>query len=606
MELRTVDPRALLDNPNNPRGKLPPDWADAQLEASIREHGILQPPVARNMAKGLTIRWGSRRLRAALALELPQIPVLVLGPEDPEAEDEIRALLENVARKNMTPVDQWRAIERLASGRWTEEAIACALALDARTVRKLRLLGRLHPPMLDRMHLGDMPNERDLRVIASADLDRQAAAWKKHKPKKSEAVSWWQLAQALAVQRMRAADALFDAEFAAAYGVEYVEDLFAPAGEDSRATTNVDGFLAAQAAWVEAHLPENGVVLKAGQYGGPELPPKARRFYGKPGTGGGRERVGYFLDGRTGKVEAMPFVLPEPAGKGASGKGTDGAPTLPAKPRADLTQKGVAMVGDMRTDALHAALRDNPIDDPTLLALLVLALAGQNVSVRSGVPGLGGIGGRTAAANRLVEGGAITSDPDTLRQAAREALVHTLSCRDNDSQSGLVARLAGERIGADAHLPNMATPDFLACLSKAAVERAATGEGVAPEPTGKATRAALIRHVGQGRYVHPAATFGLTADELAAARERRRIQRGYGGAETDAGDDGAEDGAAVEAVEDEAADFGPTDEADDAGRSGVADDEPDGDGDPDTADARALSPARRRRTREGGREARAA
>ena len=200
---------------------------------------------------------------------------------------------------------------------------------------------------------------------------------------------------------------------------------------------------------------------------------------------------------------------------------------------------------------------------------------------------------------------AATSDPDTLRRAAREALVHTLSCRDNDSQSGLVARLAGERIGADAHLPNMATADFLACLSKAAVERAAVGEGVAPEPTGKATRAALIRHVGQGRYVHPAATFGLTADELAAARERR-IRWGYGAAGTDAGDDGTEDGATVVATEDEAADFGPTDEADDVGRSDVADDGPDGDADPDTADAQAPSPARRRRTREGGREARAA
>ena len=597
MELRMVDPRTLLDNPTNPRGKLPPDHADAQLEASVREHGILQPPAVRERPKGLTVRWGSRRLRAALAAGLPEIPVLVLGPEEPEGEDEIRALIENVARKTMTPVDQWREIEKLASGKWTEDAIACMLALPVRTIQKLRLLGRIHPPMLERMHQGDMPNEGQMRAIAAAPAEEQAQVWKKTKPKRGETVAWYAVAQALAKRRFYARDAAFGPDEAAAFGIAWEEDLFAPADEDSRSTTRTDAYLAAQQAWLEANLPEGGSVVPLDQYGRPQLPKGAHETYrSKPGEG---DLVASAVDPRTGEIRHVVYQMPQK-------RTAAGAPALPAKPRADLTQKGVSMVGDMRTDALHAALRDNPIDDPTLLALLVLALAGQNVSVRSGVPGLGGIGGRTAAANRLVEGGAITSDPDTLRRAAREALVHTLSCRDNDSQSGPVARLAGERIGADAHLPNMATADFLACLSKAAVERAAVDEGVAPEPTGKATRAALIRHVGQGRYVHPAATFGLTADELAAARERRRIQRGYGAAGTDAGDDGAEDGATVVAIEDGAAGFGPADEADDVGRSDVADDEPGGDGDPDTADARAPSPARRRRTREGGREARAA
>ena len=109
----------------------------------------------------------------------------------------------------------------------------------------------------------------------------------------------------------RAADAVFDAEFAAAYGVEYADDLFAPANEDSRTTTNVEGFLAAQHAWLEANLPENGVLLKAGEYGSAALPPKANRFYGKAGTGG--ESIGLFLDERTGKVEQVLFTVPAPA-----------------------------------------------------------------------------------------------------------------------------------------------------------------------------------------------------------------------------------------------------------------------------------------------------
>ena len=42
------------------------------------------------------------------------------------------------------------------------------------------------------------------------------------------------------------------------------------------------------------------------------------------------------------------------------------------------------MIGDLRTDALHEALGRAPIEDDTLLALLVLAFAGQNVSIASG------------------------------------------------------------------------------------------------------------------------------------------------------------------------------------------------------------------------------
>jgi len=409
----------------------------------------------------------------------------------------------------MSAVEQWQGIEKLVSERWTEEAICAALVLPMRTLRKLRLLGRIHPAMLDRMHAGDMPNESALRTIASASPEEQAAAWKKHKPKKGEEVSWWPLTQALTRRQMRAADAVFDAEFAAAYGVEYVEDLFAQANEDSRTTSNVDGFLAAQHAWVEANLPPNGVVLQSSEHGGASLPPKAQRYYGKPGRGG--ERVGYHLDERTGRVDTVLFTVPSSGKAGSKGKGSADEPVLPKIPRPAVTQKGTAMIGDMRTDALHAALRDEPIDNPTLIALLVLALAGNNVEVKTGLAGGGMIDTRRQIAATLTEGGAITSDPSLLQAAARSMLAYTLSCRENWSGSGAVACLAGDAVGADAHLPNMATPDFLSCLSKAAVEDVAVGLSVPVQPTGKATRGAVIARVGEGRWIYPAAAFAGAA-----------------------------------------------------------------------------------------------
>ncbi len=539
MELRTINPRSLIDNPDNPRGKAAPDHADEQMRLSIAAVGILQPPVVREMPRGLTVRYGSRRVRAALALKLEGIEVLVLGEHERADDDQIRAVLENIIRKPMSAVDQWRAIEKLVSERWTEEAISNLLAVPVRTIRKLRLLSTILPAMLDRMHAGDMPKEPSLRAIASATHEDQAAAWKRHKPKKGELANWNTLADALSRQEMRAADALFDAAFAEAYGVTYIEDLFAPADEDSRTTTNVDGFLAAQQAWVETHLPENGVMLTADAYSGVKLPALAMRHYGPPDAPG--VKVGVCLDENTGKVRQVLFTVPAPTSRGSGEAGTDATPDAPAsKPRADVTQSGTAMIGHMRTDALHAALQREPIDDGQLIALLVLALAGQNVDVKTGA-GQDHMtyGTRTQIAQPVIEGGAITSDPEVLRAAARAMLVHTLSCRENFSNSGPGARIAGAAVGADAHLPSMATQEFLSCLSKKALEAVAVSLNVRVQPTGKATRLDVISKVGGGRWVYPIAAFAAAAGER--AREDGPEYRPAGdlmgaGDEEDAGD----------------------------------------------------------------------
>jgi hypothetical protein len=55
-----------------------------------------------------------------------------------------------------------------------EQAIADALALPLRTVRRLKLLAHLHPAMLDVMAQGRMPSEEHLRTIASATREEQA------------------------------------------------------------------------------------------------------------------------------------------------------------------------------------------------------------------------------------------------------------------------------------------------------------------------------------------------------------------------------------------------------------------------------------------------
>lgn len=82
------------------------------------------------------------------------------------------------------------------------------------------------------------------------------------------------------------------------------------------------------------------------------------------------------------------------------------------------------------------------------------------------------------------------------------------------SNSGLVSRVAGDVIGADAFLPNMGTEDFLLCLSRQALEAACTEVSVQPRPKVRETRAALVEHFADARFVHPAARFAPDMDEL--------------------------------------------------------------------------------------------
>lgn len=519
MRLITIDPRALTPNPDPLRRTPATPQADALLLATIKAVGIVQPPIIspqQDGGNGYYIQYGHRRVTQSIAAELVEIEVLVADPEDDK--DALRALIENVAREAMNPVDLWRSMERLVALGWTEESIAIALAQSVRQVRKLRLLANVLPAMLDQMARGDMPGEQQLRVIAAASDEEQTEVWKKHKPKKGQpTVSWAEVARALSKTRMYARDASFDDDLAKGYGIVWQEDLFAPADEDSRYTTDVEAFLGAQHEWMANHLPKRGAIVEVNDWGQPKLPAKAERVHGKPGKS---DCTGMYLD-RDGKVQTVAYRMPKPEkkGTGANAGSSDESGVVVAKPRPDVTRKGHEMIGDIRTDALHEAFARAPVEDDTLLALLVLAFAGQNVSVASGNAG-GHAKFATHAARLIGDDGKPVFDRETLRQTARAVLTDVLSCRENRSDSGVVARIAGEAIGADNFLPNMGTEDFLSCLSRPAIEGACKDTPVLPRPRVKDTRAELVKHYADGRFVHPSALFALTAEQVTAWVDR--------------------------------------------------------------------------------------
>lgn len=551
MQILKLDPRALKDNSDDTRRSKSSPQSDALLLATVKAVGIIQPPVISpevDGGNGYIIQAGHRRVKQAIAAGLEEITVLVV--EAANDNGAMRSMVENIAREPLNPVDQWRGIERLVALGWTEEAIGVALALPVRQIRKLRLLANVVPSMLDHMALGDMPNEQQLRTIAAALLDEQKEVWKAHKPKKSERADWYNISRALSKTRMFAKDASFGDDLATAYGIEWVEDLFAPADQDSRYTINVEAFLGAQQEWMTSNLPKRGAIVEVNTWGQPELPKKAELVYGKPSKS---DHIGMYLD-RDGKVQSVAYRMPEDKKKTKAGSSmTGGAAHLDndaivdaPKSRPNVTQKGQDMIGDFRTDALHEALGRAPIEDDTLMALLVLAFAGLNVRIDSGANDtvFGSKRFKRHAARLVGENGKLAFDGETLRVAARSMLIDVLSCRRGMSNSGVISRIAGDTIGADGFLPNMGSEDFLLCLSRQAMEAAAKAVNVLPRQKVRETRGALVDHFKVERFVHASALFAPDPRDIMDLIRNGEVL------EDQTGDDAGDDRAGREAEDD--------------------------------------------------------
>ncbi len=128
-------------DPEQPRQQFG-DAALEELVASIKEKGILQPLVVRKEGDGFIVVAGERRLRAARKAGLKQIPVLVKDVASDEAFE--LALIENIQREDLNPIEEANAYQRLLDASdYTQEVLARRLGKNrstiANTLRLLRL-----------------------------------------------------------------------------------------------------------------------------------------------------------------------------------------------------------------------------------------------------------------------------------------------------------------------------------------------------------------------------------------------------------------------------------------------------------------------------------
>jgi ParB family chromosome partitioning protein len=100
----------LEPNPLQPRGSINPDSL-AELVDSIKQHGILEPLVVAKTPAGFQIIAGERRWRAAKIAGLKEIPVII-KETTPQGMLEM-AIIENIQRFDLNPIERGKAFERL-------------------------------------------------------------------------------------------------------------------------------------------------------------------------------------------------------------------------------------------------------------------------------------------------------------------------------------------------------------------------------------------------------------------------------------------------------------------------------------------------------------
>ncbi len=143
-----VDINSISPNPKQPRTTFDEDALN-ELAASIKEVGVMQPPVVRALPNGrYELIMGERRLRASKLAGLTTIPVIIRNTSDNEMLRE--ALVENIQRSQLNPLEEGAAYQNLLNDfGYTHDELAVKVGKSRSAVTNtLRLLNL--PPSVQR------------------------------------------------------------------------------------------------------------------------------------------------------------------------------------------------------------------------------------------------------------------------------------------------------------------------------------------------------------------------------------------------------------------------------------------------------------------------
>ncbi len=166
----------IITNPNQPR-KLFAKEAIDELAASIEEKGILQPLIVRPLGGGkYELIAGERRYRAARQTGLHAVPVIVKDTDESETLE--IALIENIQRQDLNPIEESLAYKELLSRyQYTQDDLAKKLGKDrssiANSLRLLKLPDRIRDFLIGNQI--SMGHARALLALENKELQMQVA-----------------------------------------------------------------------------------------------------------------------------------------------------------------------------------------------------------------------------------------------------------------------------------------------------------------------------------------------------------------------------------------------------------------------------------------------
>jgi ParB family chromosome partitioning protein len=174
--LRSLPIEALEPGPFQPRGGMDRTGLD-ELAASIREHGILQPILARpkqGSPGSYEIIGGERRWRAAQAAQLHEVPVVIRDLGDREAM--AAGLVENLQRQDLNALEEAEGYRRLLNEfGLTQESLGQSVGKSrSHVANTLRLLG-LPEPVRDLLRNGALSAGHARALVGATDPGRLAA-----------------------------------------------------------------------------------------------------------------------------------------------------------------------------------------------------------------------------------------------------------------------------------------------------------------------------------------------------------------------------------------------------------------------------------------------
>lgn len=159
----------IKPNPFQPRKEFEPLELE-ELAASIREKGVMQPIMVRPRPDGsYELIAGERRLRACKLAGLAQIPVVIRDVDDTESLE--LALIENIQREDLNPVEEARAYQQLLSQfSLSQEEMAQKVGKDRSSVANTLRLLKLPAPVLEMVEK-NLLSEGHARAILGLDND---------------------------------------------------------------------------------------------------------------------------------------------------------------------------------------------------------------------------------------------------------------------------------------------------------------------------------------------------------------------------------------------------------------------------------------------------